>query len=114
MKYKEQELDKLSKKKDDLEEKLKNSNTQKLQDEILQLNIANSRVSGFVYLIKDYSRLLLSYYVIYYITYYPNQNFLILNPSVPFVCKFTHLRQKLQTSPLHWLLTEYANNLGLY
>ena len=42
--YKEQELDKLVKEKTAIEEKLKNSNTEKLHNEILELNIANSRV----------------------------------------------------------------------
>ena len=44
MQYKEQELDKLVKEKITVEEKLKNSNTEKLHNEILELNIANSRV----------------------------------------------------------------------
>ena len=43
--YKEQELDNLAKEKMTIEEKLKNSNTEKLHNEILELNIANSRVS---------------------------------------------------------------------
>ncbi|KAL5253123.1 hypothetical protein ACHWQZ_G015776 [Mnemiopsis leidyi] len=44
--YKEQELDKLVKEKITVEEKLKNSNTEKLHNEILELNIANSRLQG--------------------------------------------------------------------
>ena len=44
MTYKEQELGKTQREISDMQEKLKTSNTEKLHDEILKLNIANAKV----------------------------------------------------------------------
>ena len=60
--YKEQELVTLAKEKGTVEEKLNNSNTEKLHNEILQLNLENAKVSRRLISLQ-------SFYLIYHILF---------------------------------------------